>query len=778
MSMLRSLFVAALALPLGAQDPVGEPAFVRIRVVGAKDGLPRPGVPLHRRQLTNVTATDPDGFVRAEDPHITALRTATASWRTDPAGEAMLPAELATRTYLLFAGEPFTLGEMTKADDGTLVWKAYDREPVGVVAVDGQGAAVPFLPVALRVGSKEVAFAITDKRGAAVLGVPADATARMCIAPAGWVGPFDAMPTIAAELAGRRGVRLVVPPHGSLCLRAMRGDTPVRVHLGSVSLHQKDEYDWLLSYAANGAPEGFGIEVPFVAVGAALEAMLNLPDATMLSLTGPSRAGETKAIDVVVPWRPEVKGNLQAPPGAPSSLRSRFATDAGPVDAFATRDPTDAFRIASPTFRAARASRVDFDVFVPGDDATLPQAWVATIAREIDLTTPIVDLGDVRFTKAPTLHGRVVDDEGNALADIDVIAGPAGTREDHYVLRTDANGRFVWAMALPRANDGSLLPLTAMARHGELRSATAGMPDDGSDLVLRLTETSPASPGRRTVNAGEIVATIVDARPADQGQRWLLRAASGFGATSPTVTRSPGGNLEVHFENLPGGFYTLCISDPHFVTRIVRSGLMVPGDGPCTDPRLQRISMHEEPRVITVRIVDAKQHVPIAGVRATVPGTMLTSDANGLLRIATHDDRPLPAMLEGSGLRALDVADLGDGTDIVMRPASTFRVHIDLPADLARDRFEVWVRHEQRERFLGPRGTLDANGDVDLATPIAGRYFVNLLVAPADPQRAGSRRLAAVGPDAVVIGDSTVAPISWRLDDAEVARLRELLQAK
>ena len=84
--------------------------------------------------------------------------------------------------------------------------------------------------------------------------------------------------------------------------------------------------------------------------------------------------------------------------------------------------------------------------------------------------------------------------------------------------------------------------------------------------------------------------------------------------------------------------------------------------------------------------------------------------------------------------------------------------------------------HQERERFLGPRGTPDANGVAELITPQAGGYFVNLLVKSADPKRKGQTTLVATKAEPVAIGDAAVPDIEWQLDAATVQRLRELMQ--
>lgn len=771
--MLLHLAAAWLSL-LPAQDPVGQPALVRVRFVGAADGLPRPGVVVHQRAdgdpHREVART---GFAVAEDKRITDLRRAVSSWRSDPAGEILLPRELFARRWCLFEAEPFSLGEPKVGADGVVTWQVYEREPVGVRALGADGKPLAGFPVALHTGGRDVSVALTDAEGRALLGMPADHSARIWLSPAGWVGPRDAMPTIASSLAGRRGTNLVVPPHGTLQLWARRGDMPAKVRIGGVHVRTEDCV-WALSWHPGGELDGFGVELPFVAVGTAVQGHVDLPGSHEFTVRGPERAGDTVLHGVVVPWHPEVCFDLDGPPPhrITHQLRLRFVTDAGTVESTAQRGPNGRWQVDRGLALFGRElERIEFDMFTPGTDRTAPCCWTASLQLCADLASPAFDLGTVTLVPGPTLHGQVVDADGRPLAGVEVVAGTAD-RRPAYLLRTDAEGRFVWSSALPRDAAGALRPLTAHACTPTLVSATLEADPRGGPITLRLTEPAPPPPKRSNrLDGGSLAATIKAPRPQDQGQHWMLRGEQGFGAR-PTVTTNADGTITLQFERVMKGRYALTIIDHGGLPRIVCTGLDVPGDGPCTDPRLAGLVLHD-PRVVTVRVVDRKG-VPIAGVRATVAGGILTSDGNGRIRIATHEQVPLRGAFDGIGLRPRELAGLADGMDVVMSPASTFRVHVTgLPADVPADRLEVWVRHEQRERFLGPRGDVDAGGTVELATPVPGRYFVNLLVKVAKSPTQNYTTLVAIRAVPVDIGEGDVPVVEYQLDDAERARLSQ-----
>ncbi|HEX6811971.1 MAG TPA: hypothetical protein VF384_10150 [Planctomycetota bacterium] len=776
---MRSLLLLLLTVaPLPAQDPdpVGQPAFVRIRFIGVDDGLPRPGVLLYQRGDTSPAAlASKSGFVVAEQQQVAWLRHAVRSWRSNPAGEVVLPSALWQQRWSLFAGEPFKLGKPHEEADGVVPVEVYETEPVGVRALDSTGRPLANFPVALHAGGKDVSIALTDGEGRALLGMPKDLTARVWLSPAGWVGSRAGMPTIATALAGRRGTDLVVPPHGSVLVFSKRGGLPVKTRLGSIAVRVADEYEWSLDVSAGGEVDGFGFELPFVAVGTRLDGHVGLPDNQRFEGKGPEHGAQVASIGVVLPWRPQVSFRLEGPelPKFTRAVRVCFVTDDGHHETSASRDANGEWQLSGePMLRGSELQRIDFDVFTDATAKDPPRSWTASVRLCADLATPAFDLGTVAMVAGGTLHGHVVDAGGRPLADVEVLAKPKGGSRGGHLLRTDASGHFAWKMQLPRSDHGTLIPLCAMARAGGQRSATVEAAADGSAIVLRLVEpvADEPKPKPRAHGAGTLVATV-DVLPADEQQRWFVRSDLGFGAAAKPVRRQDGTH-ELRFEKLQAGRYTLSVTDRGGTTHIVLMDLEVPGDGECSDPRLACVTL-PQPRVLKVRAVDA-QGIPIAGVRVTTSGMILVTDGKGSIRISTHTSGRLPGTFEGTGLRAREVAELTDGMDVVLQAAKTFRVRIaGLPDDVPRERIEVWVRHEERERFLGPRGTPDGDGVTELSTPQAGRYYVNLLVRSADPKRKGSTTLVATRPGWVVIGDAGAPDVAWELAADIVQLLRE-----
>lgn len=779
---LLALLALSAPLALRAQDPEGEPAFVRIRFVGEQDGLPRPGLVLYQNGASTAALVAENGFVVAESEVITRLRRAQRSWRSDPAGEVVVPRD-ALRHHGLFTAEPFSLAATGTEDGGVLVWKVQQREPVGVRALDGNGRPLAHFPVALHSGGQDVSVALTDEEGRALLGMPPNHTARIWLSPAGWVGPRDAMPTIAAARHGRRGTDLRVPPHGRVRLTARRGGQPVQVRLGSVAVRLVDDPAWQTTMYVTGELTGLGFELPFVALGTPLTGDACLPDSCEFRGNGPSRAGDCTTIDVDVPWRQQVTFGLAGPPTstrpgpwpvpqAPHIL-VRLVTDATSRETFAERDAHGRWQLTGALpLRGARLERVEFDLFVAATADVLPRHWIACVRPGADLATPVLDLGTVQLAPGPTLHGRVVDANDQPLADVDVIVKPPNGQGGHR-LRSDAAGRFVWQQALPRDDDGNPVRLNATARTATLQSATVEADADGGAIVLRLVEPPPPPPSglpvRRAI--GTLVATVVGSKAQDQGRRWTLFSDEGT-AAGAVVTRNHDGTLEVAFQKLPRGRYSLVVEDREFQHRIVCTGLDVPEGGPCSDPRLTQLSLREAPRVLHVRAAD-RQGVPLAGVRVAILGAATTTDGNGMIRVATHDPAPVRGLFEGTGLRPHEVPELTDGMTVVMSPASTFCVRLaGLPDGLPRDQLEVWVRDE-RGRFLATQADVAADGAVVLPTPHNGRYFVHLLRKDSGGKDPNQRMLVAARPEPIDIGDGDVGTIAWQLDDVARAKLRD-----
>lgn len=776
-----------LTAAVAAQAPEeGAPEGLRIRIVGAADRVPRPGVLLFAGSFEPPRA-EANGFVLADSPELRRLRVAGPGYRTDPAGEALLPALPARNPGRWFAGEPFVLLGRGPVVDAVPLWRVAEHEPVGVRAVDPSGRPLARFPVALHAGGRDVSVAITDAAGRALLGVPPGHLARLQLCPAGWVGPRDGMPTIASMLPGRRGAELVVPPHGSLVVRAVRRGAVATTRLGAVTIHSADRSELLASWAPHGDVDATGVEFARTALGFPVVVRTWLSDEH--ATRGPDRAGGTRTVDASAPWRPELTFRTA---GVPQSLLAgievRLHSDTAQSEATAIGMTTGAWLVKRTALHGERLRRVDLDVIGSAADRGELVGWTASVAVDVDLAQPRIDLGEVAFVRVPRLHGLVVHPDGRPVADAEVhaVSEPA---DRGWVLRTDAAGRFLCTMPPHRAADGTLRPWRARAVAEGRGSATFPAPADGSALVLQLQPLAAVAPvpaaaldpspttgpdGARARGAGSLELVAVDSGGlATDRSRWFLAAATGFTAAPTALVRADDGSVRVRFDRLQGGRHTLLFHDEDG-RRLVMNGLDVPAAGACRDPRLDRVSLLDDLRTVRLRVVD-REGVPIAGATVSSPGLQLVTDGRGEVDLATQEAGPIPVMVAANGCRPRELAALRSGS-LVLEPAGVLRVQLRaMPADIPRERVEVWLRHEDRARFHGPRGQPDADGRLELPTPTAGRYLVWLLVRTAAEPTRDRTSAAAIRPEPVVVDGAELAPIEWQIDDAIVQRVRELL---
>lgn len=773
------LLAALLGCTLSAQDEPAPPTVPwQVKFVGEHDRAPRPGVLLHVGPRTpTLPGPGADGFLVLESMQVHRLRAAT-TLRTGPDGVVDLPAGLESEPWRVFAGEPYWLVGKAERIGDELVWSVGEREPVGVRVLDATRRPVAGLPVALQSGGRELSWALTDPQGRAMLGVPKDHTARLYLAPAGWVGPLDQLPTIAAALSGRRGGELVLPPYGTLRFRAMRGGKPARVPLGSYALRFPDEPAWLVMGAANASPEGAGLLFPFTAVGVRLVGHVDLGGHLAVECMGPEGPAGVRTVDCEVPWRPVLRATSSGPPvpgRIPRSVQVILVTDAGAHESVAGLRADGVLDFGTTPLRGRRLLRVSIDA--PARSAEQPEAWSVSRACDLDLSQPTIDLGALPMAAVAPLRGRVVDAAGKPVAHaiVWVQPQPDGPRS---TLTADGVGRFVWSGPVPRDRDGAPLPIQAQARN-EGRSSDAVRFSGGEPLELTLPDLPATSAAtRRPARVARGTVTVVIAahpRAPELTANLALVATTGFVRSRPQVVERDDGTRRVTFERLEAGEYALRTMDDRSRVVFLLHRLEVPAEGACTDLRLQQALMPGEPVVRQVQVVDA-QRVPIAGAMVSGVGFMVATDGNGRISLATYDPTPLPGRIEVRGMRPLEVQDLADGLVVQPAPASRMRVVIGgLPADLPTERIGVWVRHERRERFEGPRAGLGADGSVTVAVPVAGNYVLSLLVVPVGQKVDDASRWSVVGmrADPVAIGEVPPTEIGWDLDAATIERLRQ-----
>ncbi|HEX5052523.1 MAG TPA: carboxypeptidase-like regulatory domain-containing protein [Planctomycetota bacterium] len=751
---------ARLAPAQQADDPVAVPVVVR--VTGHADGLPRPGVTLYvLGPEHDAPRVDAEGWLCAEDLPMRRLRRARLA-RTDPEGVARLRA---SGPWHVVVGEPFFVCGNAERSDDELHLGVGSNEPVGVRVLDAAGAPLAGFPVALHAAGKDLAVAITDATGKAILGVPKDFTARATIAPAGWVGPKQGFPSIAESLAGRRSVVLQLPPHGSLRLRQVRGGVPVRAAVHAVAMMDPTSYAPLCGQADARSDAAIGLTFELVGLGLELTCYSPFGSGALVQCSGPRRDGEWALHDVEL--GPLV--TLRCPGAGERALRSglqvRVVTDAGCLTAYASRADADVFVVDF--HRALPGStlrRVDLDA---GEHA-------ATRSFDLSLRSAAIDLGEfVLAAHAPQLSGRVVDETGSGVAGATVVVSPDVAPNTGYLLETDAEGRFRSTGPLVRGDDGTALQLVAKAQHGELASeAVRGV--DGK-VTLTLRRASPAA-SRGPVREGRLVAHVLGIG-AGEDVRSSCRVLSKSGPVMASATnRTANGLTEVVFEHLAAGSYALLLPAPDHFTPVVLDGLEVPARGDCTDTRLQRLDAGALVKHVAVHVVD-EQAVPVAGARIEAPSMARQTDGTGTVQLCIGREVPLRATVEAPGKRPLAIEQWPEEQTVCLEPAGSLQVAVrGLPADVPRENVEVWVRDEVRERFAGPRARF-ADGDVaTMLLPVRGRYVLQLIVSRDDGHGGSSGTLVHQDPTPIDIGDAREQRFEFRLDDAVVERLRDALR--
>ena len=757
------LSIVSVAGFIGCQDPADPIAKnVVIRVVGAKDGLPRPGVVVYLR-ASDAARIDNDGFLVAEDREVRRLRHAHAV-RTDPDGRATFVAPTPLQWWQFHIAEPHVRSEAAVQVGDEWVIKVLENEPVGVRVVNANGKVMVGFPVALHAAGKDMVVAITDKTGRAMLGITADFKARAVICPAGWVGPRDAFPTVAESLAGRRGVTMTVPPHGALRLRRLRGG--VR-QAGAVSAQQ---FQHPTAYAHLNAPvhatakNAAGVLYPYVALGIEMTSYSQFGGSERLAFAGPTTAGEVRDVDIDLGPVMTMRCRGFDGDNVRSSVRVRLTTDAGEEESFASRKGQGAFVIdLGRAITGTRLLRIDVDC----------ANYSASQACDHSLRTVAIDLGEFALTAhEPQLSGRVLDTSGKPVANVRVVISATDKPNRGYVKVTDANGRFVSSGPLLRDAKGVPLQLFARARHGQLASewgrGVAG------DVTLTIKPRAPSAHKPVATNGSVVVRLTSKHDPRNAHRVLQLQGRFGVGRL-PRAKALPDGGTEITFSKLRAGTYELLAAAPDHGKFVVLDQLVVPGDGPCLDPRLDGLDYMKHMRKVVVHVVD-EQSVPIAGATVMLPGSVRSTDGAGNATLYLARTIKTVGTVEMPGKRTVRCDNWPDGLVVTLEQAKRVQIEVvGLPADVPRTHLEVWLRDEVRERFAGPRQLLPANDTVSLPMPARGKYRMYLLVTI--PQRNGSRSSTAhVSEHVVEIAENKDLKLKFELQAPQVARLRELIK--
>ena len=742
------------------QDPRGH--TVTVRVLGADDGLPRPGAVVYLCGDDAVQLTA-DGYLVAEDQAVRRLRHATMV-RTDPDGRAKLTSEVPLQDWHLNIAEPYLRHGQAKRIDGEWVLRVSEHEPVGVRVIDADGKAIAGFPVALHAAGKDLAVAVTDRTGKAMLGLPKDFTARAVICPAGWVGPRDAFPTVADSLAGRRGATLQMPPYGSMRLRRMRGGILESGAVAAQQFSHPTAYAHLNAPIQAGPNQAKGVLYPYVALGIAVTSYPQFGGSARLECKGPTTAGEACDIDIELGTLMTMRCRGCEAANVRGSVQVRLTTDAGVEEVHAERKDQGDFVIdRGRALQGTRLLRVDVDV----------EGYSASRACDHSLRTTTLDLGDfVLLAHEPQLRGRVVDTAGTPVEGASVVISPVKARNRGYRKTTNADGEFVSSGPLQRDQDGAPTQLFAMARHGG--QASEFVQGVAGEVILKM-QPMPAAAHQPVASNGSVVVQLLGKHDLADAYRVLkLQGRFGVGRL-PKATHLPDGNTEITFFGLPGGTYQLLACAPDNSKFVVFDDLVVPGDGPCLDARLSRLDPAVHMRKVIAKVVD-EQSVPIAGATFMMPDAVRTTDGMGQATLYVGRTAKTEGTIEMPGRRTVRLDEWPDDLVVTLEKASLVKVQVvGLPADVPRADLEIWLRDDVRERFAGPRQLLQANDIVSMPLPARGAYHLHLLVTRR--QQNGSRSAeVCVDPVGVAIGDNQDLQLQFALDAAAVQHLRQILK--
>jgi hypothetical protein len=743
----RTQLVLAAALGFAAagsaQDDEPGPRAVTLRF--ELDGEPIPGVPI--RAAAAASWRPHDGWLRADEP-----RLARAAWpvvgRSDPEGRWTVATNRGHVDWnVLDVGAPFRVLEREPTDDGWRVLVArHEHFVVRVCLADG--APLPRMPMVLRQAGRDVCHAVTDAAGMATFGVDASLAARCTVLPFGWIGPDDGMPTVAVQLPDKiLDVRL--PPFGFVRARVLVGGVPGAARGLEASVRRGARSQSV----ARSPHEHVGVEFGPVAVGTAVEGLVRFASGEVAAFAARAvgAPGEVVVVDVEAePPRPKLTLRIVAPglraPRSDLRVTGTFTlvTDGATVPVVVEvggegpvlLDPRPSL------LRGARLRRVDVDIVETGSvrDPERPharprRAWSGSLAVERDLTPITHDLGVAELVpRGAVLRGRVVDEAGGGVADVQVEVAAAGAPERTVSTRTERGGAFELWQPLLRCGLGAPAPLVAVAVRGsggERQFGPPGAPQPpGSEVTLVL-----PTPGRGHVALafarGSVVPmaalefAYVDARGgvhglADWQQHWQCDAATD-------------GVPHCRLGSLPAGWITLRILLRPGVPLLEVPDVVVPAGGDQhTDARLRQIDLTPLVRRVRVRVVD-EQEVPIAGAHGERRGasdafTFGPSDAGGWLEVVLPTTGGSRIGVAARGRQPVVVERVVDGQVVRLRRLPSLCVQVrGLPDDLPRAGLAVFLRSASRENLADhAAGELGAGDTASVPLPPPGRYHVRL----------------------------------------------------
>jgi len=333
-----------------------------------------------------------------------------------------------------------------------------------------------------------------------------------------------------------------------------------------------------------------------------------------------------------------------------------------------------------------RQGKVMFPSLLPGNyELLLSKEGFVRLELAVELPPQGKDLGDTPLAAGVTLSGRVVDEQGQGVAEALVLAGSSADFPVEYHARTQADGTF----QLPDLPREGVLYLQARTGQHTAAPVKVTMP--------------PAGPVELKVQAGKALkGRVVDGETGQgignasiEGSQVLLRTVGGF--TVQTAMQLPGA------ESDEDGFFEVPLREGGEVRLAVRA----PGYAPAQ--RTVVLKEDEGPRLLVVQLARGftlRGTVWESDGRPAVGVTVSAREAGerSPLRFAGSGEAPLAATTDGNGQFAIE--GLPPGKTIVEATSpegAQDRVTLEVTGD-AEVELRLAAPSSLEVRVVGPQG--------------------------------------------------------------------------
>ncbi len=648
-------------------------------------------------------------------------------------------------------------------EEGEIALELARDATIQVVTLDGRGAALDGVPVALRKRSSswqhDALVAHSSAGGRVALRhigseLTLDREFRWSVAVAAALAePVEI--AIDPEALPVEALVLTVPSTGSLevLVSALPGGPPA--DKGRVELYLHDPSSAAgPSFWGRGdmlSAELAGGSALFTHVGLGLEFDVEaraerstVP--TRATGAGPRSPGERARLELALGSdHPVLRMRILDPAGVPAArtgLRAKLRTSSEmgsdtSEDDLSTDEAGLAWYDLSPLW-SEEARRV-LDLLVePASEAAAQ--WLGASAQ-IDLTRAFPagtsDVGDVRLRSAGRIaSGRVETSDGTPVEGAEVTAEwtarsqALGQDQGWYErldARSDAQGRF----ELLGAIEGEMLRLSASS--GGQDSARLECRAGASDLVLTLLEGARVE-GRLLLDeaiSSDALRVALHV-PEDQAE------FAGAPRSSSAVVSSDG-----HFAltNVATGTYDLDVNANHRGSRVAHlEGLWVPPAGPCSDPRLEAIDLRGALIAFTLELVPPRPDDRLLGiVTAELIGAAADVEArttnflHGSNASFVLPCRSVDLEIHMDGFRAVRLSDVRRDVRVELEPGLRVRLRLRGDDPLPRPPRYLKPFLSAEEDPPGSQGhfqtsVIDESREVVLSAESAGSLYVHWLL--------------------------------------------------